>query len=234
MAVTNLPLHRHPQPHRELMRRYRDHYAQQAARVSSLLSVIAFAISIWVNYRASTYAGTVASNFVTDIVLSNTPVFDVDGYFVYGAVALIIFIALLCIAHPKRVPFTLYSLALFYFIRAGFLTLTHIGPYPVHTPIEFSSSMGIFLSKVFFGDDLFFSGHTGAPFLMALLYWREPLLRYAFLLWSVFLAAVVLLGHIHYSIDVASAYFITFSIYHIALWLFPADHDRFVADEAAA
>jgi len=213
------------------MRRYRDQYAQQSSRVSVILSVLAFAISIWANFKATEFAGSVASNFVTDIILSNTPVFDVDGYFVYGATALIVFIALVLIAHPKRIPFTLYSLALFFLIRAGFISLTHIGPYPVHTAVQFSSSIGIMLSKVFFGDDLFFSGHTGAPFLMALVYWREPILRYIFLAWSVFLAVVVLLGHIHYSIDVASAYFITFTIFHIAMWLFPADYERLTTDQ---
>ncbi len=231
--ATPLPLHKAKHPHREVARRYRSYFAAQSTRVSVILSILAFGISILANYRASAYAGTVASNFVTDIVLSNTPAYDVDGYFVYGATALVAFIAILCIAHPKRIPFTLYSLSLFFLIRAGFITLTHIGPYPVHTAIQFSSSIGIFLSKVFFGDDLFFSGHTGAPFLMALVYWREPLLRYIFLAWSVFLAAVVLLGHIHYSIDVASAYFITFTIFHIAMWLFPADHARLIADEQA-
>ena len=35
-----------------------------------------------------------------------------------------------------------------------------------------------------------------------------------------FFGVVVLLGHLHYTIDVASAFFITYSIYHIAEWAF--------------
>lgn len=231
MASAGLPLYKHDRPLSEFVRRYRVCVALQAFRVSAVLSAAVFAFSIYLNYVASNYATIQASNPVTDIVLSNTPAFDVDSLFVYGAIVLIAFIVMLCIAHPKRIPFTLYSLGLFFIIRAGFISLTHIAPFPTHTPIQFTTDIGIFFSKLFFGDDLFFSGHTGAPFLMALLYWREPILRYVFLISSLFFAAVVLLGHIHYSIDVASAFFITYSIYAIAVWLFPRDREWFLHEE---
>ena len=47
------------------------------------------------------------------------------------------------------------------------------------------------------------------------------MLRYLFLAWSVFFGIVVLLGHLHYTIDVLSAFFITYGIVDIAKWLFP-------------
>jgi membrane-associated phospholipid phosphatase len=68
---------------------------------------------------------------------------------------------------------------------------------------------------------------------MALIFWREKGLRYLFILWSVYMGIVVLLGHLHYSIDVASAYFITYSIFCIAVWLFPKDHKLFFSDVPA-
>lgn len=226
------PIYQHPHPLRELLRRYRACHVEKGFYKMIVASFLLFFFSVIVNYYAGAYATDRVSNSVTDIILSNTPVFDVDGLFVYGAVALIAFIGVLCVAHPKRIPLTFYSLALFFFIRGGFVSLTHIGPFPEHTPIHFTTDIGIYFSKIFFGDDLFFSGHTGAPFLMALVYWRQKTLRYFFLLASVFFGAVVLLGHIHYSIDVVAAFFITFTIFQLVLYFFP--HSKVVFDESFA
>ena len=133
-AHRSVPLHRHPHPHRELARRYRHYVAQQDFRVSVLLSVILFCASVAASFFAIQYATEHASNPVTDIILSNIPVFDVDGLFIYGTLALIAFIVLLLFAHPKRIPFSLHSLTLFFFIRSAFVMMTHIGPFPVETP----------------------------------------------------------------------------------------------------
>ncbi|MDO8548426.1 MAG: phosphatase PAP2-related protein [bacterium] len=215
----------------EIVRRYRVHCSTLSFWTSGFLSLVAFVLALGINNYATSYATQQASNPVTDIILSNIPAFDVDGYFVYGAALLIVFIVFVLITNPKQLPFTLYSLAIFYFVRAIFISLTHLGPFPTQTPIEFSTNIGQFLSGVFFGgDDLFFSAHTGAPFLMALVFWRQPLLRYIFLAWSVFFAVIVLLGHIHYTIDVASAFFISFGVFHITMWLFSRAHRLFLAE----
>ena len=218
--------------HRRLWSRYKNYGTREGFAVSVLAAISFFFASIVTNYIASSYATRKASNFVEDIILSNTPVYNVDGFFVYGALAIIGFALLLLIAHPKRIPFVLYALALFYFTRAAFIVLTHLGPYPDQTAADLGSSVGIFVSQFFFGDDLFFSGHTGAPFLLALIFWREVGLRYVFMAASIGMAAVVLLGHLHYSIDVASAFFITYGVYHIVCHLFTAEHRLFLEDEA--
>ena len=215
----------------EVIRRYRVHCSVVSFWVSGFLSLGSFALVLWVNDYATSYATLRASNPVTDIILSNTPAFDVDGYFVYGAALLIAFIFFVLVLNPQQIPFTLYSLSIFYLTRALFISLTHLGPFPTRTPIEFSTNIGQFLSGVFFGgDDLFFSAHTGAPFLMALVFWRQPVLRYIFLAWSIFFGVIVLLGHIHYTIDVASAFFISFGIFHLTMWLFSKAHKLFLAE----
>ena len=66
---------------------------------------------------------------------------------------------------------------------------------------------------------------------MALLFWPNKLLRYFFLACSVFFAIAVLLGHVHYTIDVASAFFITYGVYKIACYLFPRDYALFLLEE---
>jgi len=210
-----------------LKRRYRAAYAEPRYLLSVALSLGAFLLSLVISSFAIVFSTDRASNSVTDLILSNTSVFDVDGIYVYGAVCLVVFIAIIILAYPKRIPFTLYSLALFFVIRAAFVTLTHLGPFNPQTGIDFGAT----IQHMFFGDDYFFSGHTGSPFLMALVYWREKYLRYVFLAWSVFFGAVVLLGHLHYSIDVFAAFFMTFAIYHIALYLFPKSYARFASHD---
>lgn len=212
--------------HREVMRRWKHYAAQQEFRLAVLSSCVWLVGAYVVMLFAIQFATDHASNSVTDIVLSNIPVFDVDGLFVYGTFLFVAFVFYLCVAHPKRIPFTFRSLALFWIIRAGFVTLTHIAPFAVQAPVDFGTT----ITSAFFGADLFFSGHTGAPFLLALIFWREAWLRYVFLASSVFFAVVVLLGHLHYSIDVASAYFITYTIFCICEWLFPRDRALFFTD----
>ena len=226
--MADVPLHRSSSPHRELARRYRHYAALQEFRVSVLLSLVTFAASMVTVYYAIQYATERASNPVSDIVLSNIPVFDVDNLFIYGTFAVVAFVTLLLFAHPKRIPFTLHAIAIFYFLRAGFISLTHIGPFP---QMAVDGTMHSAVTNILInGADLFFSGHVGVTFLLALVFWKEKVLRAVFLLCSVFFSVVVLLGHYHYSIDVAAAFFITYTIFHIVEWLFPKDRLLFYAD----
>jgi len=212
--------------YRAVLSRYRQALAQRRFTIAAPISLVTFLISVFVvQPYAVQYATERASSPVTDIILSNIRVYDVDGAFVYGMFLLIAFIVFLCLVYPKRIPFTLYSLTLFILIRCAFVSMTHLAPFTA-APTDFGPA----ITRAFFGADLFFSGHTGTPFLMALIYWRVSFLRYLFLAWSVFFAVVVLLGHFHYSIDVASAFFITYGIFHISEWLFPEERKVFYSD----
>ena len=183
------------------------------------VALVLLGISLVVNYYAGTYADKKASNPVTDIVLDNIPVFDVDNIFIYGGYFLVLCIVAVCAVKPRRTPFVVKSIALFFLIRSVFVSLTHIGPFPTHILIDPTG-----FSRFFnFDGELFFSGHTGLPFLVALLFWDNIKFRYFFIALSVVLGAVVLMGHLHYSIDVFAAFFITYAIYSISEQLFKKD-----------
>lgn len=203
--------------------RYKTHGSDPEFRFSVIVAATALFLSTLVNYAAGTYANEMISNSVTDIILSNTPVFQVDYIFVYGSFVLTMFVSALLLVHPKRIPFTLYSLALFVLVRSVFISLTHIAPYPSHALLD----LGMVANKFIFGGDLFFSGHTGIPFLMALIFWKEKHLRYFFIVWSIGFGITALLGHLHYSIDVLAAFFITYTIFHVAEKVFKKERALF-------
>ncbi len=200
------------------MSKYKTHLQSREFVISTIVAFGLLLVSLVINFYAGAYATEKASNAVTDVVLSNIRVYDVDGFFVYGALLFWVFIAWLLIREPNRIPFTLKAIALFTLIRSLFISLTHMGPFPERLEVN-SNFMGKFTS----GGDLFFSGHTGLPFLMALVFWNTKPLRYLFIASSMLFGAVVLMAHLHYSIDVLSAFFITYSIYHIAEIIFRTD-----------
>jgi len=109
-------------------------------------------------------------------------------------------------------------------VRSVFVTLTHLGVSPADLPADFNSN---FIKRLSYGGDLFFSGHTGMPFLMALVFWQNKKLRIFCIASAIFFGAVVLAVHMHYSIDVLAAFFITYTIYHLAETFFKKDYQLF-------
>ena len=194
--------------------------------ISILDSLIILGLSLVANFYAGQFATFHASNSVKDIVLSNIPVYDVHQIFIYGPVVMWLVLLIYCLNKPRKIPFILKSIALFILIRSAFVSLTHIGPFPDRLIIGNPESHD-WIRLFTFGGDLFFSAHTGLPFLLALIFWKEKVLRILFCVTSVFFGIIVLMGHLHYSIDVLSAFFITYSIYNISKWLFKHDFAMF-------
>jgi len=196
---------------------------------SLLEAILLFVVSVYVTHLASRYATIKASNHVEDIILSNTRVYDFEFIFVQGAIGLSLFVVVLAIYFNKTAPFLIKAVSLFIIIRAMFVSLTHLGPYP--TKLTLDSSLLNFITT---GNDLFFSGHTGLPFLVALIFWNHKYIRVLFLVSSVLFGVIVLLSHLHYSIDVFAAFFITYTIYHIAIKIFHKDYEFFSLEENIA
>ncbi len=210
---------------KKIINKYKTHYKDGKFIPPTLTAFALLISSLIVNFYASVYAAERASSSVTDIILSNFRTFDVDGLFIYGGFMLVAIITILCLLEPKKLPFIVKSISLFILIRALFITLTHIGPFPNQIIISSQDFLSYFSS----GSDLFFSGHTGLPFLMALIYWNNKLIRFIFIALSLIFGVIVLLGHLHYTIDVVSAFFITYTIFHISEVFFKKDLGLFAA-----
>ncbi|MEK7195150.1 MAG: phosphatase PAP2-related protein [Patescibacteria group bacterium] len=209
-----------------IVNKHKLHWSDKKFFISVATGLFFLTLSLFVNYWAGTYATRTASNAVTDILLDNLPVINTDFIFSNGAIIFVLFMVILVASEPKRIPFILKSTALFVLIRSVFVTMTHIGPSPEQIILRADSDDVI--RYVAFGGDLFFSGHTGLPFLMALMFWGNRKLRFAFLFASVVAGVGVILGHLHYTIDVFAAFFITYGIFHIARRFFKKDYKTFI------
>ena len=186
------------------------------------VGLVLVAGSLGLNYAASIYADAHQSNFVRDMLLDRLPLVDTSLVVDQGMVLFAIAVAALAASFPSRVPFLVKSVALFVAVRAVFISLTHLAVYPQHiVPQQDDLTQAL----AYFSTDgsLFFSGHTGLPLLVALIFWDRRSIRMAFLAASVVASASVLLAHVHYTIDVLGAVFITPTIYRMAGWCFPRD-----------
>ncbi|MGD0265024.1 MAG: phosphatase PAP2-related protein [Candidatus Methylomirabilota bacterium] len=191
--------------------------------LSSLgVGLVLAAGSLGLNYAASIYADAHQSNFVRDMLLDRLPLVDTSLVVDQGMVLFAIAVAALAASFPGRVPFLVKSVALFVAVRAVFISLTHLAVYPQHiVPQQDDLTQAL----AYFSTDgsLFFSGHTGLPLLVALIFRDRRSIRMAFLAASIVASASVLLAHVHYTIDVLGAAFITPTIYRMAGWCFPRD-----------
>jgi hypothetical protein len=208
---------------KKIFSKYKICWQRKNFRYAVFSSIVFLIVSLWVYHLARTYADMRAGNYVSDILLDNLPVVQVDDILNYGVELFSLFIIGCMIIEPKRAPFTFKSLALFIFIRSISITLTHLGPSPVMTPIDHNDLLVALIS----GNDFFFSAHTGIPYLLALIFWDEKLIRYMSLSASIIFGSAVILGHLHYSIDVFAAFFITYTIFHIAIKIFPKEYKLF-------
>lgn len=208
---------------KKIFSKYKFCWQKKDFRYAVFFSLVFLAVSLLIYHFARVYANMRAGNYVSDILLDNLPVVQVDDILNYGVELFSLFIIGCLVIEPKRAPFTFKSLALFIFIRSISITLTHLGPSPVMTPIDRTDLLASLISS----NDFFFSAHTGIPYLLALIFWDEKLIRYTSIIASIIFGSAVILGHLHYSIDVFAAFFITYTIFHIAKRMFSKEYGLF-------
>jgi membrane-associated phospholipid phosphatase len=209
------------------MRSYKKYFSDKNFLISFFGSLILLGVSLISQFFVSGYVNSLPNAPVSDLILSNTRVYEVGPIFVWGSVLLVIVALFVTFRWINYLPFGFKSVALFTLIRSVFVSLTHVSAFPTHIVIDSTFFNKEVFSGIFTGNDLFFSGHTGLPFLFALMCWDNKILRIIFLSFSLLFAVIVLLGHIHYSIDVLSAFFITYGIFQICKFLFKKEWELF-------
>lgn len=195
-------------------------------RKGTATGVLAFLAASGACILASRYATRVAGPAVGDLLLDHLPLLDVTVLHVYAATLFWVGILVYLLRHPAYLPFTLKTTAVFLGTRAFFVVLTHLGPPPnlLRIPADLTA-------LYVYRGDLFFSGHAGGPFLFALILQRHRMVHGICLAATGLFSGIVLLGHVHYSIDVFASLFIAHSI-HALMASTCRDH-RFIEAESA-
>lgn len=181
-----------------------------------LMSLFFLLVALILNYLALNYIEEKTGVVVQDLILDNIPTIDLSPIFIYGFVFIItIFILYPLFFKVNEFHKALSQLSLLVMIRSIFMCFTHLAIPLGETQFIVPKLASFFTSE----NDLFFSAHTSIPFLGFLLF-KDKRVKYFFLTMSIIMAIVVLLMHIHYSIDVFSAFFIAYGSFKIGEWFF--------------
>lgn len=210
----------------DIFREHRGGFWTPARRRSLYFGMFLIGLSLIIQVNAGRYSSmrALSANPAEDIFLDNLPVVNL-GFIIVGAAILFwVFSSFLLIVHPRHLLFGMKAIALFVIFRAFFISLTHQGIYPGGILPGDGNAGFSFYKMITFQGNLFFSGHTGFPFLMALIFWDSKFWRRFFVGATVVFGISVLLAHVHYSIDVFAAPFIVYGIFAIAVKFFPEDY----------
>jgi len=173
--------------------------------VAALFTVVGLAV----DYYCGSYVTVTPGAKVPDLILDKIPAIDLSFLFVYGYMVLLMVLFLypaffrVRMLHVVAIQFSLLLM-----LRSVFMIFTHLETPAGSVPVSFPW----FFENLYFENDMFFSGHTAMPFLGFYLF-RNSRLRYVFLVGAVVMGIVVLAMHLHYSIDVFAAFFMTYCSY---------------------
>jgi len=175
------------------------------------VSLVFTAVALLADYYCGAYVTATQGVKAPDLILDRFRAIDMSFLFVYGYVALIVTMFLQPILfrvrtfHVVAIQFSLLLL-----LRSVFMIFTHLETPAGSVAVTFPG----FFNGLYFENDMFFSGHTAMPFLGFYLFRHSPL-RYVFLVGAVVMGIVVLAMHLHYSIDVFAAFFMTYCSYRM-------------------
>jgi len=211
---------------RKLFHKHINFWTDKTILLHVFLSLLLLIGSIFLTYFARVYANNHAGSVISDILLDNLPVLNVSFLFFQGAFMFLLILIGILLFEPKYIPFTLESTAIFFSVRSFFMIMTHLSAPSIeyYNYVQHNHHVKEILFTVNSGNDMFFAGHAGFPFLLALIFWKIPYLRYFFFLCSLVGAVIVILGHLHYSIDVFSSFFIAFGVFEISKYFFKKEY----------
>lgn len=153
-----------------------------------------------------------------DPVLANWGPWDVSAFtfaLLYGTLLLVIFSIA---GHPLRVLHGLYAYVLMLLLRMAAMAIFTLEPPPGIIPLIDPLTQGFYPGADPFLKDLFFSGHTATLALMAMLANRGPV-RMAATFATLGIGLLVMVQHVHWTVDVLAAVPAAWFAWAAAGWL---------------
>lgn len=149
-----------------------------------------------------------------DWVLQQIPVQDVSlGIF------LVIWATALLLVYRARFSPAIFMMFAYGYIFVSLSRMLSISLIPLNPPIGLIPLIdplsNAFYGKTYITKDLFYSGHTSTIFLMFLCFrrWWDRLLA---LIGSLLVGGLLLVQHVHYTVDVLGAFALTYPLYWLA------------------
>jgi len=146
-----------------------------------------------------------------DWLLNQLPAYDVSLYvfIIIWVSGLLIFVRF--VQEPDLLLQAIWAYALLCIVRIISISMVPLAPpeklLPIIDPIS-----NIFYGKKYITKDLFFSGHTATIFLIFLCL-RKKADKVLSLIGTIIVGILLLIQHVHYTIDVIAAPFFTYGVY---------------------
>ncbi len=174
-----------------------------------------FLFGLFVYMLGGFYLDSLNLNPIYDPILEKIPIVDVGTISTYGLILMygIAFIYLKPLLGGKKEAELWIILSSSFIVRTLFCLVTAFGVPLGFIPIE-EKGLYFLLKKagLVFQNDLFFSGHTAAPFGF-FLFFEDKIAKIIFLIGTAAMGISVLLLHHHYVVDVLAAPVFIWAVY---------------------
>ncbi len=198
---------------KQIFSNWKIHFRNKQFQLYVIFTILFFAISAIISILIIDFCEDRKGAVLHDVLLRILPPIDVSNYIFFITYGTIVLTFLSILRYPKLVlkGFQMYALLLL--LRALFVWLIPLDP--PEQMVMMPDKIGNFLmnkNNAPITKDLFFSGHTSTLFLLFLIA-KNRHLKYSILVLCIVVPILLLLQHIHYSIDIMAAPFFAYATY---------------------
>ena len=181
----------------------------------SFILVLFFAV-IFVYGQFLDFIEARPGNIISDPILNLFAPLEVT-WFTFGIIYISVILTLIRLSwQPSQLLVTLQAYIFIALARMASMYLIPLDPPPLLIPLEDPFVQSV--SSGVLTRDLFFSGHTSTMFLLYLSCTSRKM-KIFFLVGTILVGLLVLVQHVHYSIDVVAAPFYAYTCYRLSSFL---------------